>query len=77
VEDNQGVEEWFDEHDLLRDDNKIAREARHDRYRCRRDLIVVPQLVMLVEPFFHLPVILLQQVLRPGESSGLSFFPSI
>ena len=42
-----------------------------------RDLIVVPQLVMLVEPFFHLPVILLQQVQRPGESSGLSFFPSI
>ena len=40
-------------------------------------LIVVPQLVMLVEPFFHLPVILLQQVQRPGESSGLSFFPSI
>jgi len=37
VQDNQEVEEWFDEHDLLRDDNKIAREARHDRYRCRRD----------------------------------------
>ena len=37
VQDNQEVEEWFDKHDLLRDDNKIAREARHDRYRCRRD----------------------------------------
>ena len=37
MQDNQEVEEWFDEHDLLRDDNKIAREARHNRYRCRRD----------------------------------------
>ena len=38
-----------------------------------RDLIVVPQLVMLVEPFFHLPVILLQQVQRPRRELGAFF----
>jgi hypothetical protein len=38
-----------------------------------RDLIV-PQLVMLVEPFFHLPIILLQQVQRPRREFG-AFFP--
>ena len=38
-----------------------------------RDLIVVPQLVMLVEPFFHLAVILLQQVQRPRRELGAFF----
>jgi len=37
---------------------------------------IIPQLVMLVEPFFHLPVILLQQVQRPRRELG-AFFPSI
>ena len=41
-----------------------------------RDLIVVPQLVMLVEPFFHLPIILLQQVQRPRRELG-AFFLSL
>ena len=38
-----------------------------------RDLIVVPQQVMLVEPFFHLAVILLQQVQRSRRELGAFF----
>ena len=37
---------------------------------------IIPQLVMLVEPFFHLPVILLQQVQCPRRELG-AFFLSL
>jgi len=40
-----------------------------------RDLIVVPQQVMLVEPFFHLLVILHQQVQR-SQARARAFFLS-